>query len=150
MRSAKEESKSPGEMEAKVAMVDNLVNLFIQGSSSFVWSTFIFVYLVIHRLNITGNAVRAQKAQSSMKKKPMVNPAEQKTKKIIEKLKKELSEDKPTVRIKPSRDSKRILIEKSKNRPNNYRDRTNGLRPPIRLHRPKTVQDDDILEAPVK
>ena len=32
MKSAKEESKSPGEMEAKVAMVDNLVNLFIQGN----------------------------------------------------------------------------------------------------------------------
>ena len=31
VKSAKEESKSPGEMEAKVAMVDNLVNLFIQG-----------------------------------------------------------------------------------------------------------------------
>ena len=33
VKSAKEESKSPGEMEAKVAMVDNLVNLFIQGNS---------------------------------------------------------------------------------------------------------------------
>ena len=32
VKSAKEESKSPGEMEAKVAMVDNLVNLFIQGT----------------------------------------------------------------------------------------------------------------------
>ena len=32
VKSAKEESKSPGEMEAKVAMVDNLVNLFIQGN----------------------------------------------------------------------------------------------------------------------
>ena len=77
-----------------------------------------------------------------------MNPAELKTKKIIEKLKKELSEDKPKViRIKPSRDSKRILIEKSKNRPNNHRERTNGLRPPIRLHRPKTVQED-FLETP--
>ena len=32
VKSAKEESRSPGEMEAKVAMVDNLVNLFIQGA----------------------------------------------------------------------------------------------------------------------
>ena len=95
-----------------------------------------------------GNAVRAQKTQSSLKKKPIENPAELKTKKIIEKLKKELSEKKPKmIRIKPSRDSKRILIEKSKNRPNNHRERTNGLRPPIRLHRPKTVQED-FLEAP--
>ena len=80
-----------------------------------------------------------------MKKKPMVNPAELKTKKIIEKLKKELSEK--NIRLKPSRDSKRILIEKSKSRPNNHLERTNGLRPPIRLHRPKTAQEN-ILEAP--
>ena len=54
---AKEESRSKMEMEAKVAMVDNLVNLFIKG-----------------------NALRAQKMKNIHNKKPDHNPVTLKTK----------------------------------------------------------------------
>ena len=60
---AKEESKSRGEMNAKVAMVDNLVNLFIQG-----------------------NALRAQKTNADKKSQ---NPPKLKTMKINYNLKTE-------------------------------------------------------------
>ena len=112
--SAQQESRNPGEMKAKVAMVDNLVNMFIQT-----------------------NAMRAKKKFTSNKSTDG-NSVRLKTMGILEGLKEELGIKKPgPIRIKPSRDSKRILIEKSKKRPNNYRDRTNGLKPPIRLHRVK-------------
>ena len=82
---AKEESRTKMEMEAKVAMVDNLVNLFIKG-----------------------NALRAQKMKNMKNKKPDYNPVTLKTKEILEGFQREFGNSNKKEYGGFIRDSKRI------------------------------------------
>ena len=95
-------------MDDKVAMVDNLVNLFIQG-----------------------NALRAKKNKNHMTGAQKVNPVQEKTVEILRNLKAELDEEKSApLRIEP----KRTLVDKARERPENLVDQTAGLRFPVRIH----------------
>ena len=114
MITAQEESSHPGEVEAKVAMVDNLVNLFIQG-----------------------NALRAQNTLTKGRR-PTPSPVKLKTMKLLEGIKKDLGmKNSEAIRIKPSQESKKNQVKKAKKKKNNVKDRINGRRFPVRLHRPK-------------